>query len=108
MRGVLLVLLAFLPRVRQSSKRQASPQGLLLFMPRGYPTSTIEQRIHWLLANPALWEEWDMPPVDISQEIVKRMKEAGLLAKSTYWKDVSIRETISEARNLRSLLGGDD
>jgi hypothetical protein len=48
-------------------------------------------KVEYLRAHPGLW---DQPPI----LVVKRLKEAKLVAWSTYWKDVRVAELVSEAR----------
>lgn len=60
-------------------------------------------RVEWLLANPDLWEGANAVKLDrdVRRSVVRLMKAAGLVAKSTYYLDVDIGRDIIEARRRR-------
>lgn len=62
-------------------------------------------RIEWMKANRGYWEEWESLPIEdvegryamrraITKACAVGMKEAGLVAKSTYYLDVGIPKLI--------------
>ena len=52
---------------------------------RGRWASTIRKRVAWLQRNTELWDKH----VD-AHVLVFAMKREGLIAQSTYWKDVNV------------------
>jgi hypothetical protein len=57
--------------------------NLSLDRKRGRWKSTVRQRVAWLLAHRDLWKK-------DKRTIVEAMREAGLVARTTYWKDVHV------------------
>jgi len=64
--------------------------------------STLAQKIEWMLKHQNLWEGFAIND-SRWQGIVDKMKEAGLYAESTYWKDVQIWNLVVEARKVRRM-----
>jgi hypothetical protein len=53
------------------------------------------ERVYWLSCYPHLWKDWDG---HFDSRAVDRMKAAGLVAMSTYWKDVRLTRLIAMTR----------
>jgi hypothetical protein len=62
--------------------------------------STRAEKIEWLIKNSDLWYGFTIADPRW-QGIVEKMREEGLVAHSTYWKDVQIWNLIVEARKVR-------
>ena len=58
-------------------------------------------KIKWLLANQKQWEGYKELGDPRHQSIIKAMKDAGIVAATTYWKDVNLHDLIIEARQWR-------
>ena len=70
---------------------------------RNRRSSTPEERVEWLLNNRPLLKRTPVYVYGVEAElhhkpVVEEMKRAGLISHSTYWKDVSIRKLLVEAR----------
>lgn len=71
-----------------------------------------QQRLEWLLANPALWEDKEMNCSEIAYDrprcsnsvriLFEQMQSAGLYSWTTVWSDVGIERLVERARALRS------
>jgi hypothetical protein len=68
-------------------------------MPRGKPSSSREDRINWLASNADLWvfNNGSMLSGDEQKALVGRLKDAGLVASSTYWMDVHVEGLVAAA-----------
>jgi hypothetical protein len=62
--------------------------------------STQTEKITWLLKHQSLWDGFSVADPRW-QGIVEKMREDGLIAESTYWKDVQVWNLVVEARKLR-------
>lgn len=58
------------------------------------------RRVEWLVSNTSHWIGVDVPDTDTRKSIIGYMKREGLVAKTTYWKDVHIAEDIQKARRI--------
>lgn len=67
---------------------------------QGRHRSSVERRVQWLQQHTTLWNAH----VD-AHELVFAMKGAGLLAPSTYWKDVNIEALCTLAREAEPAPG---
>ena len=55
----------------------------------------------WLTAYHGLWLNAPaIPSDDFRKDIVSRLKHAGLISQTTYWKDVNLIRFFAEARDL--------
>lgn len=70
---------------------------------KGNSKSTIQQRIDWLLEHPDKWERWTDHFDPRAQALVIEMKQQGLIAQSTYWRDVRLEVWIGLARKQRAI-----
>lgn len=68
-------------------------------MPRGPNVAYRQQKINWLLANPALWE--DFPRGCQYFRIVDGLKDAGLIGRTTRWEDVRLHRLVLLAKEQR-------
>jgi len=50
-------------------------------------SSTVPEKVAWLRHHPELWDK-------TTTEIVKAMKKAGLVAQSTYYLDVRVKQLL--------------
>jgi hypothetical protein len=58
---------------------------------RGRWASTVRERVDWLRARPQLHKEWQGERQDPRRrQIVEALRDAGLISKTTYWKDVNV------------------
>lgn len=66
---------------------------------------TRTERVEWMLANQTLWDRYggmlSQRVVD-RRQIVEKMKNDGVIATSTYWRDVDVEGLIAVARRLRA------
>lgn len=60
-------------------------RGITINRRKGRHASTVRRRVNWLMCHLELWDRHVDPHV-----IVFAMKRDGLIAKSTYWKDVNV------------------
>jgi hypothetical protein len=70
-----------------------------------------QQRLEWLLANPALWEDIEMNRGEIAYErprccnsvriLFEQMQSAGLYSWATVWSDVDIEQLVERAGQAR-------
>lgn len=60
-------------------------------MKRGHSRAYFPMRVEWLRQHSEVWE------LD-HQEIFRRMRGAGLFARSTYWKDVDLNTMLAAAK----------
>lgn len=68
------------------------------------PISSRLDKVTWLLENQDLWLGFPSGIIGSDprcKDIVDKMKENGLISKSTYWPDVKLHKLISEARKIR-------
>ena len=62
------------------------------------PVSTDEEKVDWLVANPWAWKTtFDAESKATWRRIVHIMKDAGLYAPSTYYKDTRLDDLVAEA-----------
>ena len=62
--------------------------------------SNFDQRVKWLVDHSADWYDPNVIPKRCSKELVKLMKEDGLVAPSSYWVDVRMAPEIAAARKI--------
>lgn len=69
-----------------------------------YKNSTFEQRVEWLIAHKDLWykEYYNLSSAlkhhgPFKRRLVMALKHDGLIAKSTYWPDVKLKEELISA-----------
>jgi len=61
--------------------------------------STLEQKVKWLLEHPSFLNE----KLD-KKGLVAEMRKDGLIAPSTYWKDINLEEAMRQAKGARENL----
>lgn len=57
---------------------------------RGRWASTVRERVDWLRARPELYRGWQGERDPRQRQIVEALRAAGLISKTTYWKDVHV------------------
>ena len=80
----------------------ARGDSMTLTRRKGRFSSSIADRVRWLLEHPELWKDWtghQRSPKQ--QEIVLAMQDAGLLSRKTYWPDVNLHALIHLAIQVR-------
>jgi len=60
---------------------------------QGRWASTVQQRVDWLLAYPNFWKDWCARD-SRTRALVDLMRDAGLVSKTTYWKDIRMDSLI--------------
>jgi len=57
---------------------------------RGRHASSVRERVEWLRARPQLHRDWQGEADPRRRAVVEAMRDAGLISKTTYWKDVHV------------------
>lgn len=63
---------------------------LTLRRKQGRWASSVSERVTWLLEHPEQWKDWAGERDPRRRALVEALRTAGLIAKTTYWKDVRV------------------
>lgn len=61
---------------------------------RGRWASTVRERVEFLRARPELHRGWQGDLDPRRRDVVEAMRDAGLISKTTYWKDVHVSDLL--------------
>lgn len=63
--------------------------------------STREDKLTWLLNHQPLWDGWMTDSDPRKRSLVEKMREEGLISKTTWWRDLNLTRLIGQARKVR-------